>query len=489
MLTGDDPGETPFKFSFAQRATGVTIPPDLEDLILRMVEMDASKRPASARAVKEELQRISMQHLRRLYPLPGPTPSAPSYQSPFPQGQPPPAAWATAAPSLRQAQMQLGLPPTPLAPKRKVSRRAVTTMILLGIAGAAIVENSRWIWSQPDASYPQPDQMPVYSLTQLSTYNGHSGSVTSLAWSDQASVVASGSKDGTLKVWSPFSYQTYATHKINHAQVNGVAWSPGGSYVAATTSDKSHPVAIWGNSGLSDPASSTYTGPALSAMNSIAWSPQNSLLAIGGNDRIVRVLEPRGPTLTHATSYIGHSDVVHSLAWIWSDAGSYLASASADKTVRVWPVTQNGSATVRDTEYVFKGHTDSVNAVAWASLGGKDYVISGSSDMTIQVWVAFDGNIVSTYSLPSAVQAIAWSSGWSATNSFFAAGLADGSIYLYQAFETEPLYVFQGNGKAIRSLSWSPDGTSLISGGDDNSVTVWRLDETQINTYHRHWHQ
>ncbi|HEV2655698.1 MAG TPA: serine/threonine-protein kinase, partial [Ktedonobacteraceae bacterium] len=323
-LTGKDPGETPFKFSFTPRMAGVTIPPDLEDLILRMVEMDASKRPASARAVKEELQRISMQHLRRLYPLP--THSSPIYHPPFAQGQPPPASWATSAPSVRQAQMQLGLPPTPTAPKRNVTRRAMTTMILVGIAGAALVENTRWLWSQPDQPYAPPQAMTSYSLSQQGTFNGHNASVTSLAWSDQVNVVASGSKDGTIKVWNPFAYDTYTTHTLSHAQVSGVAWSPGGSYVAATSTDKAHPVAVWGDFGQSDAAPTTYAGSG--AMNTIAWSPQDSMLATGGEDSVVRILEQDGSTLKHTVSYAGHTGQVQSLAW--SSDANYLASASVD---------------------------------------------------------------------------------------------------------------------------------------------------------------
>ena len=485
-LTGKDPGETPFKFSFTPRIAGVTIPPDLEDLILRMVEMDASKRPASAKAVKEELQRISMQHLRRLYPLPGPMPSSPIYQPPFAQGQPPPAAWATSAPSVRQAQMQLGLPPTPAAPKRNVTRRAVTTMILLGIAGAALVENSRWLWSQPVEPYAPPQAMQTYSLSQQGTFNGHNANVTSLAWSDQINVVASGSKDGTVKVWNPFSYETYTTHTLSHAQVNGVAWSPGGSYVAATSSDKTHPVAIWSNSGHTNADPATYSGSG--AMSALAWSPSDSMLATGGEDAVVRMLEQDGLALKHTGSYVGHKGQVQSLAW--SNDANYFASASADKTVRVWATAKRDATTIRDAKYIFAGHTGSVYAVEWMSTVGTDSIISGGADKTIQIWDAFSGAILQTYQMPSVVCAIAWS----ASNGFFAAGLADGSLYLYQAFEPEPLYIFQGNGTAegngtaIHSLAWSPDGTALVSGSDDGSAAVWHLDQTQRYMHHGHWH-
>src|SRR5581483_3053328 len=60
MITGDDPTETPFHFSplklSAPALTG------LDELIMSMVSIDISKRPASIAAVRQELQRITTQY-------------------------------------------------------------------------------------------------------------------------------------------------------------------------------------------------------------------------------------------------------------------------------------------------------------------------------------------------------------------------------------------------------------------------------------------
>jgi WD40 repeat protein len=212
------------------------------------------------------------------------------------------------------------------------------------------------------------------------------------------------------------------------------------------------------------------------------------MLATGGEDAVVRMLEQDGLALKHTGSYVGHKGQVQSLAW--SNDANYFASASADKTVRVWATAKRDATTIRDAKYIFAGHTGSVYAVEWMSTVGTDSIISGGADKTIQIWDAFSGAILQTYQMPSVVCAIAWS----ASNGFFAAGLADGSLYLYQAFEPEPLYIFQGNGTAegngtaIHSLAWSPDGTALVSGSDDGSATVWHLDQTQRYMHHGHWH-
>ncbi len=58
LLTGNDPSQTPFRFVALQVEQEPDLC-DLEKLIMQMVQMDATKRPANITIVKEELQRIT----------------------------------------------------------------------------------------------------------------------------------------------------------------------------------------------------------------------------------------------------------------------------------------------------------------------------------------------------------------------------------------------------------------------------------------------
>ena len=58
MLTGMDPAERPFRFVPLQ-ASGRSIPASLARIVMQMLDMDDTRRPASMHAVKQELQRIA----------------------------------------------------------------------------------------------------------------------------------------------------------------------------------------------------------------------------------------------------------------------------------------------------------------------------------------------------------------------------------------------------------------------------------------------
>jgi COMPASS component SWD3 len=63
----------------------------------------------------------------------------------------------------------------------------------------------------------------------------------------------------------------------------------------------------------------------------------------------------------------------------FSPDGSLLASASADKSLKVWH-----AYSARDPLAVMEGHTQGVSDVAWAPDGA--YLASASDDTTLRVW-------------------------------------------------------------------------------------------------------
>ncbi len=493
-LTGKDPAEDPFHFSFV-RAAGLTIPTDLEALILRMVEMDMSKRPTSAAVVKAELWRISTQHTQRLYALPTTPYGIPPYRATFGVGQPPPAAWSKSAPSVQQAQIQLGFTPTPLPRKRGFSRRAVTSMIILGIASVAFLENARSLlvsppYMQNGMQGPAPEQiMPSYTFKQQVIFPYHQNTVTSLDWSPDGYTIASGSLDKTLRIWNADFNGLETIHSMPDG-VRTVGWSPDGYNIAAASGGKTGELLIWKTSAIAgDKPILTFSKPASGAINALAWSPStqpNTYVAIGSDDGNVRVIDiSTSATNNVAATYKAHKKPVVSLAW--SPNGDYLATGSADTTVYIQPISFNNSPP-SDSTIVFSQHTGSVTALTWTP--DQNYVISGGTDMQVLIW-DLNGQVAQSYPTTAPVTALALSS-----QNLLAVGTEDGTVSMYNLNNTNDTNaspnILPGNGKAIRSIAWSPDGTFFVAGGDDKQAIIWSPVEEnpapwQGGDQRRHW--
>jgi WD40 repeat protein/serine/threonine protein kinase len=78
---------------------------------------------------------------------------------------------------------------------------------------------------------------------QTHVLEGHSGPVTSLAFSPDGQRILSGSDDSTLKLWDVETGEETLTLKAHTAGVESVAWSPDGQRIVSSSSDGS--IRLW----------------------------------------------------------------------------------------------------------------------------------------------------------------------------------------------------------------------------------------------------
>jgi len=157
----------------------------------------------------------------------------------------------------------------------------------------------------------------------------HESAVRSLAFTKDGRSLLSGSWDHRAKRWDVETGRERLQFRGHALGIWGLALSPDGTLLATASSD--HTVKLW-DAGSGD---DRRTIPAHDReVAAVAFSPDGRLLATGGWDRLARLWEvasgaPRG-------TFPGHEDSVWAVAF--SPDGRVLATGGLDGKVRVWSV-------------------------------------------------------------------------------------------------------------------------------------------------------
>jgi WD40 repeat protein len=165
----------------------------------------------------------------------------------------------------------------------------------------------------------------------ISKWTGHTNVVYALCWRADGEQVASGSWDGTARVWDVNTGETILTIKTGHQWARVVMYSPDSSKLA-TGGDRENAVKIW----------DAKTGELLNTLkhyhwvDKLAWTSDGKKL-ISGEYGLIRIFDTT--TWQQIAILEGHTNIVNAISL--SQNNRLLASVSWDKTTRLWNLDTN----------------------------------------------------------------------------------------------------------------------------------------------------
>jgi WD40 repeat protein len=210
-------------------------------------------------------------------------------------------------------------------------------------------------------------------------------------------------------------------------------------------------------------------------VNRVAYHPSGKIIASASSDRTVRLWQSSGE---HLQTLSGHTNWVTSLCF--SPDGKYLVTGSRDNMIKVWMIDQRTNLFNEVPAATLRGHEGPVLDVCFSPDG--ELIGSASEDTTVRIWKP-NGTLLKTFrgGHERWVQCLAFHP----NGKMLVSGSADRNLILWNMQGTV-IKTLKGHDSFVESVAFDPKGQMIVSGSRDKLVKLWSADGAILKTFTGH---
>ncbi|XP_032678729.1 cell division cycle protein 20 homolog isoform X2 [Odontomachus brunneus] len=157
----------------------------------------------------------------------------------------------------------------------------------------------------------------------------------------------------------------------------------------------------------------------------------------------------------------------------WSNDGKYLASGGNDNMLLIWASIAGQNHTQTQPVYTINQHNAAVKALAWCPWQNNVLASGGgTADRTIRFWNCNTGACLNNIDTRSQVCSLLWSTNYKEIISGH--GYAQNQLTIWKYPAMTKVAELTGHTSRVLHLAMSPDGTTVLSAGADETLRLWK---------------
>ncbi|GAU34431.1 hypothetical protein TSUD_393840 [Trifolium subterraneum] len=316
--------------------------------------------------------------------------------------------------------------------------------------------------------------------TPMYTCKGHKNWVLCIEWSPDGKYLVSGSKSGELICWDPQTGKQTGNALTDHKKwITSISWEPvhlNAPCRRFVSASKDGDARIWDVSLKKNIVLSGHT----LAVTCVKWGGDgvrglyNQSLgnhrreANSGTEALNTEYVLRTGAFDHTGKHYSSPEEMKKVALerykaMRGNAPERLVSGSDDFTMILWEPFIDKHLKTQMT-----GHQQLVNQVSFSPDG--QWIASASFDKSVKIWngttgkfvAAFRGHVGPVYQIS-----------WSADSRLLLSGSKDSTLKVWDIRTRKLKQDLPGHADEVFSVDWSPDGEKVASGGKDKVLKLW----------------